>query len=160
MRRSNTIADFWGRVDIRNSDECWEWQGGRNQKGYGKFYLESGKMYAHRFAWTITNGDIPPGTVVRHTCDNPPCCNPAHLELGTHADNMRDAVERGRIARGSRQGKAILGEGDVTEIWRLLSEKKTQAEVAATYGVGRKAINDIATGKSWSWLTGEKTSNG
>lgn len=151
--RPNTIADFWQKVNICGPDECWEWQG-RKDMGYGKFGWKNNDVWAHRMAWIITSGDIPPGTVVRHICDNPSCCNPAHLLLGTHADNVRDRVERGRGTRGSRQGTAILSEDDVIEIFRLLSEGKAQTEVAAMYGVGKTTIHNIATGRSWAWLTG------
>jgi hypothetical protein len=92
------ITGFWHRVDMRAEDECWEWQGPRLPKGYG--YLSArgraGCEYAHRIAWEITNGAIPAGVFVLHHCDNPPCCNPAHLWLGTSGDNNRDAVRKGR----------------------------------------------------------------
>ncbi len=84
---------FWAKVDVRSEDECWPWLGCFSSTGYGS----SGKTdRSHRLAYMIANGPIPSGMVVRHSCDFKPCCNPNHLILGTHGDNSRDMVERGR----------------------------------------------------------------
>jgi hypothetical protein len=93
-------------VRVAHLGECWEWTGTRMPAGYGKLSLGGEFVYAHRLAYAIahqvSHRDIPAGIVVRHRCDNPPCCNPSHLVLGTYADNTRDMVERGRsTARGS-----------------------------------------------------------
>lgn len=81
---------------------CEEWQGRRSRDGYGFFGV---KTAAHRHAWEQAHGPIPPGMVVRHRCDNPPCVRVDHLEIGTPADNVRDSVERGR-ARGGNERKS------------------------------------------------------
>lgn len=84
---------FWAKVDERGKEECWPWQGTCDTKGYGR----AGKSErAHRVAFMLARGPIPTGMLIRHRCDNPPCCNPFHLELGTKADNAQDAVERRR----------------------------------------------------------------
>lgn len=88
------IARFWAKIDQRGPDDCWPWLAGRS-KGYGQFL----NYLAHRIAWFLTHGEIPAGAVIRHTCDNPPCCNPNHLVPGTHGQNFRDMVERGRASR-------------------------------------------------------------
>lgn len=86
---------FWAKVE--KGPDCWEWKAFRN-KGYGKFTY-NGRMYlAHRLSWILTNGPIPDGLGVLHSCDNPPCVNPDHLFLGTQLDNMRDASNKGRCA--------------------------------------------------------------
>lgn len=87
-------------VDVGTPDECWEWTKARHPQGHGQ--LASGIrprhiVYAHRVAWELANGRaLKRGEVVRHRCDNPPCCNPAHLLVGTQADNVADMIERGR----------------------------------------------------------------
>ena len=100
---------------------CVEWQGYRLRYGHGQIMVrnEDGTTSlttTHRAAWMIERGPIPEGLVVRHKCDNPPCVNIAHLELGTAADNSRDAVERGRVARGSALPQTVLTEDDVRNI--------------------------------------------
>jgi hypothetical protein len=88
--------DFWTAVDQSGgSDACWPWQRHRNPEGYGVTKL-AGFRRAHRLAWCLTNGPIPDGMLVCHTCDNPPCCNPAHLFLGTESDNRQDMLAKGR----------------------------------------------------------------
>lgn len=158
MTKPNTIADFWSNVGVLGSNECWVWQGRTNETGYGQFEWEGKAVRAHRLAYELVRGEIPDSMVVMHVCDNPACCNPAHLKLGTQADNMHDMIEkgRGRKAKGSEHGMATLSEGDVVEIWRLLSERKTQTEIAVMYSVDRTTIGAIAAGKSWAWLTGKE----
>lgn len=111
------IADrFWSHVE-RGDEGCWEWQGGRrlaghqSEKGYGYFWLNNGYVRAHRMAWELTNGPIPDDMVVCHKCDNPPCVRPDHLFLGTHGDNHRDAMVKGRLGNAlkthCRKGHAL-----------------------------------------------------
>jgi hypothetical protein len=75
---------------------CWEFQGNRQAKGHGRLNYHTRKVLAHRLAWELTHGPIPDGMLVCHHCDNPPCCNPLHLYVGTHKDNTGDAMRRGR----------------------------------------------------------------
>lgn len=89
------VARFWPKVNVGSDDECWEWTAA-TWGGYGQFG-KSGRSYrSHRVAWVIDRGPIPPGLVVCHHCDNPPCCNPAHLFLGTIGDNNADRDAKGR----------------------------------------------------------------
>jgi hypothetical protein len=82
---------------IDKATGCHLWMGHRDNAGYGRMWIGSGKQAAHRIAWEVAHGPAPQGMIVMHTiCDNPPCCNPAHLTLGTQADNARDRVKKGR----------------------------------------------------------------
>ena len=88
---------FWARVDRSAGDEaCWPYTGSRRGNGYGRLRLFGKYELAHRVAYRLTAGDIPDALHVCHRCDNPPCCNPAHLFVGTHQDNMNDKVAKGR----------------------------------------------------------------
>ena len=90
---------------------CWEFQGSRSPKGYGRIRrgpANEAMLIAHRAMWEIVFGQIPKGLCVLHSCDNPPCANPAHLFLGTTLDNNADRDAKGRTARGERVGNAKL----------------------------------------------------
>lgn len=94
--RSQT-AYFWAQV--HKSGDCWEWKGKRYPSGYGRH----SKFYAHRVAYELVHGPIPAGMFVCHRCDNPPCCNPAHLFLGTPEDNAKDRERKGRGGAKKRE---------------------------------------------------------
>ena len=88
---------FWEKVEIKSPNECWPWMASRSKFGHGSFGRTSGgTKVASRCAYEFTNGPAPRNLEVRHKCDNPWCCNPSHLEIGTHAENMRDMAIRGR----------------------------------------------------------------
>jgi len=86
---------------------CWLWTGAPDSSGYGRANVAPGKQErSHRAAWTLLRGPIPQGLFVCHRCDNRGCVNPDHLYLGTHQDNVRDAVQRRRFWRGPRRKAA------------------------------------------------------
>ena len=85
---------LWSRVKIAGPNDCWEWQGRHDPNGYGRLDVDGVPGLVHRFIFKATNRFSP--VVVRHFCDNPPCCNPAHLLAGTQLDNVADMIERGR----------------------------------------------------------------
>lgn len=110
-------------------DECWEWQGRRSAKGYGR---GPHNEPAHRFAYRMLVGRIPNGMLVCHHCDNPPCCNPAHLFVGTHADNMDDMVAKGRQAKHQRP--TTMPAETVALIRDRYAAGESQGALAAEYG--------------------------
>jgi len=137
---------FWAKVDQRGENECWPWMASCTAGGYGQVALGgTGKRgrsltgYAHRVAYGLANGSVPSTSTalrVLHHCDNPPCCNPAHLYLGTQKDNARDREARGRGGgakmRGEDNYSAKLTRAQVDEIRR-------RADEGLAYG-GRKAL--------------------
>lgn len=96
----DVITRFWQRIEQKPSG-CWEWTGARD-RGYGRLVIARKMHRAHRLAYELVHGPIPDGLVVMHACDNPPCCNPNHLSVGTPLDNTRDMIakQRGRRVSG------------------------------------------------------------
>lgn len=149
---------FWAKVARTSDDECWLWMGTKTRAGYGTIVSGSRPRYAHRLSLEIATGsEMPVGTMALHSCDNPPCVNPAHLRVGTVQDNSDDKMARGRggHAKGSTASKARLSEADVLEIRRSRASGETYASIANRWGVGQSTVWAIATGRSWSWLFDE-----
>lgn len=99
LDRPRALLQLLNRLDIQGPDECWEFQGYRQRSGHGQIRIggREGKLVqAHRLSYRLFHGEIPSHLVVRHQCHNAACCNPAHLQLGTQEDNVRDAIEAGR----------------------------------------------------------------
>lgn len=142
---------FWSRVALTaNPDRCWEWQCSHNGK-YGVIKVAKKQYQAHRYAFLITNGSLPAdGLIIRHKCDNTLCCNPVHLEAGTHMDNARDKIERGRMKVGSQTNKSKLHERDIPEIRRRISNKDSMPKIAKDFKVAYSTIQAIKIGRTWN----------
>jgi len=142
---------FWNRVKKGAKDECWPWTGGCNGAGYGSFWLDGRCHTASKYAWVLTHGD-PGEFFVCHTCDNPPCCNPCHLFLGTHDDNIKDAVKKKRFPSkpGEKSHRAKITNKQASQIrkdyipWRV-----TRKELGDKYGLSVAAIKDIVSGRHY-----------
>jgi hypothetical protein len=149
-----TLASrLWSRCE-RQPNGCLEWQGSTVQGGYGRIYSgppEKRLILTHRAAWQLANGPIPDALVVRHSCDNPPCCDPGHLLTGTQRQNVEDAVSRGRArgAVGERNSHANLTESQVIEIRGLLVTGLYQYVIGSMFGVGQSAISQINRRETW-----------
>ena len=95
--RATEVERFWARVDRKGPSDCWEWTGAKLPKGYGQCNWRGQTTQTHRLAYALSNPqNIPGARLVLHTCDNPPCCNPQHLWLGTAKDNTADMMSKGR----------------------------------------------------------------
>ena len=156
MGRSADWEDrFWDKVDVRGPDECWEWTASTSGGDYcyGQLRVNGRLPKAHRLAWEIEYGPIPDGLYVLHKCDNPPCCNPAHLFLGTHADNMRDRNEKGRTARGIQNPTGKLTRDSVRQVRTLYATGKfSQMQLGKRFGVSFQTIGSIVRREKWAWL--------
>lgn len=159
---------FWRRIAVSELADCWEWMGWRDTDGYGRVSQREayeGGRYAHRIAWMLTNGPMSPELCVCHTCDNPACCNPRHLWLGTNIQNIADRENKGRTARAERSGRqrhpdayprgsahpsAKLREADIIAVRaRYRDTDITAVELAAEYGVSRTSMQWILHGRTW-----------
>lgn len=151
--RPSPEARFWKYVT--KSDGCWVWSGAKNGSGYGTIGIRRGydrqvPMLTHRFSWELHHGPIPEGLWVLHRCDNPPCCNPAHLFLGTPMDNTRDMYSKGRgraPTKGESHAMAKLSDEDVRSILR--ASESSGVELAARFGVSPTTIGYIRKRRTW-----------
>jgi hypothetical protein len=155
------IERFWSHVDqISTPDGCWLWTEKLDRYGYGRLWFRGRTTTAHKTAWILTNGEIPEGLCVCHTCDVRACCNPSHLWLGTQSENTLDRHRKGRTSRharpvfhGEEHGMAKLTEAQVREIRaRYVKGVVTARFLAAEYGVTHNQILFIVRRTSWKHL--------
>lgn len=169
-------ARFWAKVEKKEGDECWIWCGVVSRGGYGSFKIRGKFISAHRFSWMLHNGDIPisgghHGICVLHTCDVRSCVRPDHLWLGTHDDNMRDKVLKGRcnvaigdahgtrthpekIRRGENVINSRLTESAVIEMRRRVLMGDSRKEIALEFGVSVATAVQAINGTTWKHLPG------
>lgn len=150
------IAEFWDETDkSAGPDGCWLWTGTVDPNGYGLFLWDGYRIRASRLALEIHMGrPISEGLFALHGCDNPPCCNPAHLREGTPADNTNDSVSRGRWPIGETSGRAKLTEKDVLAIRSAANPYKrgVYARLSRQYGITPRAVSFITSGRTWPHL--------
>ncbi len=148
---------FWSKVDRRGPDECWPWRAGTNKDGYGRF-RQGGRgspmRGAHCVAFEMATGVklFGSGQVVMHACDNPPCCNPAHLSVGTYADNAADcaAKKRTKDQRGSKHSRTSLTEADVVAMREAFHGGVALKPLAAAYRIRVSTASYIVNGRTWT----------
>jgi len=147
---------FVSNIAFAGPDECWRWTAGCFHGGYGQFRLRHKKVKAHRAYYEHEVAAIPPGMILCHRCNNPPCCNPAHLFVGTNADNTADCKRKGRLKSSPPPGRS--GESNpsarmtlnAVELIRL--ERKggaTYADIAAKFNISQSQARNIVTRKCW-----------
>jgi hypothetical protein len=146
-----------------NDNGCLEWQGA-NSGGYGHISIDKVRWLTHRLAYTLAKGEIPQGRLVCHTCDNPPCCNPDHLFLGSHGDNNRDKITKNRDAFGEKNGNVKLSDEQVRAIRAEYKGDRGQLkDLAERNGVSSDQIRKIVRarvrirGVTIDWVTDKAT---
>ncbi len=147
---------FWAKVCRDDGQgpggECWEWRGEGKGDGYGKFRTPGGPRGAHRVAHSLAIGPIPDGMVVMHLCDNPPCCNPAHLRADYFIANVadRDAKGRQNFPYGERMPKHRLTTAQVVRMREDYAARVlSSADLSRKYGVSQPMVSMIVRGKAW-----------
>jgi hypothetical protein len=164
QREVRSLEDrLWAKTNktpgLGPNGDCWEWTGYRHPVGYGQIGRGpkgAGGLHTHRAAWEVTNGPIPKGKLVLHTCDNRLCVNPAHLWLGTHRDNTQDMIAKGRrrpssaVARGEDVALAKLTE----EMVRAMRAEPpmTFKELGEKYGVSTGTANKVILRRTWKHI--------
>lgn len=143
---AGTVFD---RLDLGSIPEpnsgCHIWIGDATVHGYGLLRWQGKRMYAHRLSWSAHNKQpIPDGMSICHRCDNPHCINPEHLFLGTHQENMADAVTKDRFPAGNRHWNAKLSDDDVRNI---RNSNLYQHEIASLYGITQGHVSEIKSSK-------------
>lgn len=164
-RTAIRAAQIWAKIDQSGGpDACWPWTGHTDGDGYGLAYINGPRWRVHRWVLTQQVGPLASHEVARHSCDNPPCCNPAHLSRGTHADNAADKFCRGRGLSGDRHWTASepgrfrgelnqavkLTEHDVRTLRRRHAAGETQTALASEYGISQGHLSNIIRCIKWS----------
>lgn len=162
MARSPLPPAFWDRCVVAGPQDCWPWRFSRNRKGYGvsgtHAAISGGSRLAPRIAWALANEQvIPAGMLVLHRCDNPPCVNPAHLFLGTHADNSADMAAKGRspVTANERSGRLRYMNEQVAEMRSLRACGQTVQAIADRFGMNPAVASRILDGKRRPNVNGE-----
>lgn len=147
--RKNTLADCQARLKerVEAHGDCRLWLGGKNNKGYGSLNYDGKTDKAHRVAYLIANGAIPPGLHVLHRCDNRACVNPSHLFLGSNKDNIEDKVAKDRASKKLTQESAL-------EIKGMVGTGTPQSVIAEMFGVTQSCVSRIASGARRPGLAG------
>ena len=151
LRDAVTVSRFWRLVDVRGETECWPWKGDRRDDGYGVFFFGGRIVGAHELALSFTTGEKRHASLdTCHTCDNPPCCNPAHLRFDTRAANVADMVERGRASTSRRK----LSDHQIVMLRERRALGARQKDLAEQFGITDGQVSMIVRGVRWPHVGG------
>lgn len=153
---------FWSHVDILSDNECWNWKFYTNKSGYGRYRIGNKFYYSNRIAWFLSNKSDPSSLLVCHSCDNPKCCNPKHLFLGTHLDNMNDSVNKGRrsvlpnnpfssnAVSGEKNPQSKLTAQDVASIRNMYKLGYRQVYISRKFNITQSNVSRIVKRETWT----------
>ncbi|PEI49915.1 HNH endonuclease signature motif containing protein [Bacillus toyonensis] len=155
-KAATTLVKKRKKLDFEEDENgCFNVISHSKKNGYAQLTMRGKNISAHRFVYEEMFGEIPPGLVIRHKCDNRKCINPEHLETGTYKDNVMDMVTRGRMRtlKGSSRRDAKLTEESVIEIRRLVKEENvSMKDLAERYGVAYGTIQNVVRRRSWKHI--------
>lgn len=160
QRSTNNVRNmwdkFWEKVDktpglglSKEYPDCWEWRGLLDTNGYGVFQSKGKNYSTHKILYLLYKGEFLNSFYLCHNCDNPPCCKPDHLFLGTQADNMNDMVSKDRQPKGENKSLAKLTDKNVILIKKMLGDGISQTHIAKLFQVHQSRVSKIACGKAW-----------
>lgn len=144
---------FWSKVGVNHRLRCWPWMGTKDKHGYGTMMNEGKFVRAPRVAFFLRNSKWPDNAC--HACDNPICCNPDHIFDGTHGDNMRDMIAKGRNKpiRGEKHGRAVLRDYEVLSMRQEYSLGRVSlTELARKFGCSFSTVRRVIARENWKHL--------
>lgn len=148
-----TEEEFWSRIHPDLNSGCWLWAGGTHPGGYGTVKLGGRWWKAHRLAWSLLGGSLPAGLHACHKCDTPACVNPAHIFLGTDADNAADKTRKGRggygVTRGEKNPRTQATDEKVVTIRALSDSGMSAPRIAAQLSLPVYVVRTIARRQGW-----------
>lgn len=152
MFDNDFVTRFEAKLD--KSGDCWLWTASLAGKGYGQMKLPKQRKqeYAHRLAYMIYKGAIPDGIQVCHKCDNPRCCNPEHIFLGTSSDNHLDMKEKNRHLYGEKNSQAKLSDTKISQIKKCIDSGMSQSIIAKAFGIHQTTVSKINRGCRWQHI--------
>lgn len=146
--KNSPESRLWAKIDKTGGpDSCWTWNGAKTKDGYGHQYISGKTVLSHRAAYLYSGFEIPSGFCVLHKCDNPLCCNPSHLFIGTRADNIADKVRKNRQARGERIGVSKVSNLQVVALKRLRSLGWRQKTLSIFFGLSQGHVSGILSNR-------------
>lgn len=140
------LQRFWSKISRGGPDDCWRWNAAQQRKGYGHLRLGGKDHKPHRISYFLANGPFDNSLQILHSCDNPLCCNPAHLSTGSNDDNVKDCVSKKRHAFGPRNGHCKLSTETIAEIRRKWHSGRTQRSIAREYGIDQGYVSVVVRG--------------
>ena len=159
-RPASTPDVLWGKVNKAGENECWLWTGFKNKEGYGRTWINNKAYYAHRVIYNLTYPNVikleaptsaKESGFLLHTCDNPLCCNPKHLWVGTHKDNMEDKAKKGRCPdfSGDKGPRCKLTMEQANEARQLRKDGMSIPDLMTKFGLSRASMKTLLRGKSY-----------